>query len=56
MSYEFPQIRRACISITLRKKSQYWNALSSDENSEKLESLALIDGRSMLAILPTVLY
>ena len=46
----------ACLSITVRKKSQYWFAFSTDENSETLERSALIDGRSMLAMFLTVLY
>ena len=37
-------------------KSQNWFAFSTDENSEKLESSAINDGRSMLAMFLTVLY
>ena len=40
----------------MRKKSQNWFAFSTDENSETLESSAINDGRSMLAMLLTVLY
>ena len=45
----------ACISITVRKKSQNWLAFSTDENSETLECSAIDDGRSMLAMFLTVL-
>ena len=38
------------------KKSQNWFAFSTDENSETLESSAINDGRSMLAMFLTVLY
>ena len=34
----------ACLSSTVRKKSQNWVAYSTDENSETLESSALNDG------------
>ena len=37
-------------------KSQNWFAFSTDENSETLESAAINDGRSMLAMFLTVLY
>ena len=37
-------------------KSQNWFAFSTDENSETLESSAINDGRSMLAIFLIVLY
>ena len=40
----------------MRKKSQNWFAFSTDENSETLESSAINDGRSMLAMFLTVLY
>ena len=56
MRYSFPQRRGACLSITVRKKSQNWLAFSTDENSERLESSAINVGRSMLAIFLTVLY
>ena len=46
----------ACLSITVRKKSQIKFAFSTDENSETLESSAINDGRSMLAMFLTVLY
>ena len=46
----------ACLSSTVRKKSQNWIVFSTDENSEALESSALNDGRSMLAMFLTVLY
>ena len=46
----------ACISSTVHKKSQNWFAFSTDENSETLESSAINDGRSMLAMFLTVLY
>ena len=45
-----------CLSSTVRKKSHNWFALSTDENSEALESSAINDGRSMLAMFLTVLY
>ena len=41
--------------LQCKKKSQYWFAFSTDENSKKLESSALNDGRSMLAMFLTVL-
>ena len=56
MSYNFPQRRGACLSNTVRKKSQNWFAFSTDENSEKLERPAINDGRLMLAVFLTVLY
>ena len=40
----------ACLSNTVRKKSQNWFAFSTDENSETLESSAINDGRSMLGL------
>ena len=46
----------ACLSSTVRKKSQNRIAFSTDENSETLESSAIKDGRSMLAMFLTVLY
>ena len=55
MIYNLPQIRGACLSSTVRKKSQYWFAFSTDENSETLESSALSDGRSMLVMFQTLL-
>ena len=36
--------------------SQNWFAFSTDENAETLESSAIKDGRSMLAMFLTVLY
>ena len=44
----------ACLSSTVRKKSQNLLAFSTDENSETLESSAPNDGRSMLAMFLTV--
>ena len=46
----------ACLSSTVRKKSQYWFAFSTDENCDTLESSAINDGRSMFAMFLTVLY
>ena len=46
----------ACLSSTVRKKSQDWIASTTDENCEILESSAIDDGRSMLAMLLAVLY
>ena len=46
----------ACLSFTVRKKSQNWLAFSTDENIETLESSAYNDGRSVLAMFLTVLY
>ena len=46
----------ACLSSTVRKKSQNWFVFSTDENSKTLESSAINDGRSMLAMFLTVLY
>ena len=45
----------ACLSSTVRKKSQNWLHFQH-ENSETLESSAINDGRSMLAMFLTVLY
>ena len=47
---------KACLSSTVRKKSQYWFAFSTNENSEALEGTTINDGRSILAVFPTVLY
>ena len=56
MSYDFPQ-RRGCMLINhCAQKSQNWFAFSTDENSETLESSAINDGWSMLAMFLTVLY
>ena len=46
----------ACLSITVRKKSQNWFAFSTDENSVTLEISAINDWRSMIAMFLTVLY
>ena len=46
----------AFLSSTVHKKSQKLFAFSTDENSETLESSAIKDGRSMLAMSLTVLY
>ena len=46
----------ACLSITVRKKSENWFAFSTDENSETLEGSAINNGRSMLAMFPAVLH
>ena len=46
----------ACLYSTVRKDSQYWFAFSIDENSETLESSAINDVRSMLAMFLTVLH
>ena len=46
----------ACLSSSVRKRSQCWFVFSTDENSETLESSALNDGRLMLAMLLIVLY
>ena len=56
MSYDLPQRRGVCLSSTVRKLSQYWFAFTTDENSETLESSAINDGRSMLAMFQSVLY
>ena len=56
MSDNLPQRRGACLSSTVSKMSQNWSAFPTDENSEKMESPAINDGRSMLAMMPTVLY
>ena len=45
----------ACLSSTVRKKSQNWFAFSTDENSETLETSAIKNGRSMLAMFLTVI-
>ena len=46
----------ACLSSKVRRKSQYWFAFSTYENSETLESSTINDGRSMLAMFLTVVY
>ena len=46
----------ACLSSTVRNKSQKWFAVSTDENSETLESSAINDWRSMFAMFLAVLY
>ena len=46
----------ACLSSTVCKKSQYWLAFSTDENSDTLESSSINDRWSMLAIFLSVLY
>ena len=56
MIYDFPQRRGTCLSITVLRKSQYWFVFSTDENSDTLESSAINDGQSMLAMFLTVLY
>ena len=56
MSYDLPQRRGACLSSTVRKKSQNWFAFSTDENSETLESSAINDRRSIKAMFLTVMY
>ena len=56
MSYCFPQRRGACLSSTVCKKSQNWFAFSTDESTEALESSAIKDMRSMLAMFLIVLY
>ena len=56
MSYDLRREGGACLSSTVRKKSLNWFAFSTDENSETLESSAITDGRSMLAMFLTVLY
>ena len=38
------------------KKSQYWFAFSTDENSDTLESSAINNGRSMLVMFLAVLH
>ena len=42
--------------LAVRKKSQYWFAFSTDENSDALENSVINDGWSMLAMFLTVLY
>ena len=56
MSHNFRIDCGACLSSTVRKKSQNLLASSSYENSETLESSAIDDGRSMFAMFLTVLY
>ena len=46
----------ACLSSTVRKKSQYWFAFSTDDNSETLEISSINDRWSMLAMFLSVLY
>ena len=56
VSDNLPQGRGACLSSTASKMSQNWSAFPTYENSETMESPTINDGRSMLAMLPTVLY
>ena len=56
MCYYLPQRMGACLSSTVRKKSQNLFAFSTDENYETLESSAMNDGLSMLEMFLTVLY
>ena len=56
MSYNLRREGGTCLSSTVRKESQDLFAFSTDETSETLESSALNDGRSMLAMFRTVLY
>ena len=46
----------ACLSSTVPKESHYWFTYSTDVNSEILESSAINDRWSMLAMFLTVLY
>ena len=46
----------ACISSSMRKKSQNWFDFSTEENSVALDISALNNGRSILAMFLTVLY
>ena len=46
----------ACLISTVRKKSQNWFAFSTDENCETLESSAIKERKSMLAMFLTVLH
>ena len=52
MSYNLRREGGACLSITVRKKSQNWLAFSTDENSETPESSAVNDVRPILAMFP----
>ena len=42
--------------VQCKKMSQYWFAFSTDEHSDTLESSAINDVRSMLAMFLAVLY
>ena len=55
MSYDVTQ-RRGCMLINYSAQKVTELASSTDENSETLESSAINDGRSMLAMFLTVLY
>ena len=46
----------ACLSSTVRKVSKNWFAFSTYVSSETLESSAINDGRSMLAMFLAVMY
>ena len=52
----FSRDRCACLSNTVRKRSIYWFAFSTDENSETLESSVIDDGWSMIAMFLPVLH
>ena len=56
MIYNFLQRSGAYLSSRVHKKSHYWFACSTDENSETLESSEINIGRSMLAMFLTVLF
>ena len=53
MSYDFPQRRVACLSSTVRKSQSTGLPF---QHMKILESSAINDGRSMLAMFLTVLY
>ena len=55
MIHSVPRRRGACLSSTMGKDSPYSFAFSTDEHYDTLESSAINDGRSMLAIFLTVL-
>ena len=57
MSYNFPQREGgACLSSTVHKTSQNRFTFSTNEYSETLESTAINDGQSMLAMFLTILH
>ena len=50
MTLKFRREGGACLSWSVRKMSKYWFAFATDVNSDTLESSAINDGRSMLAV------
>ena len=56
MSYEFPQRRGYILMYYSAQKVREMVCISTDENSQTLESSAINDGRLMLAMCLIVMY